>query len=136
MNRSSARTRGHDTRPSLAMIAADRPRTLPDGLPSIGVGAYVERLAQLHGIDATPERLDSWAEAVTRAAGDEVRLDRIGQLLVALKRRHVIDGRLMARLLASHLLEGSPRGVVRASTPDDAVPRGTEPRSARGPRRG
>ena len=74
-------------------------------LPKSGVGAFVERLARAHSVDYVRSRLEDWSEAVTRAAGDDVRLDRTEKLLVELKKKNLIDGRQAARLLTNHMRE-------------------------------
>jgi len=82
--------------------------TLPtdiDKLPTRNVGKFVERLAQAYGIQFRRSGLDDFAEAVTRAAGDDVELDLTGKLLVALKKQDRIDGRQFARLMANHIRE-------------------------------
>lgn len=77
----------------------------PDALPTRDVRLYVERLARLHGIRYTRTGLDNYAEAVTRAAGDEVKLDITGKLLVALKKKELINGRQLARLMTNYMRE-------------------------------
>lgn len=86
---------------------ADRNKlaTDPDLLPTQRVSEFVRSLAQRSRVAYTRTALDDWAEAVTRASGDDVRLDETGNLLVALKRKKLIDGAQMARLLSSHLKE-------------------------------
>ncbi|NIF77122.1 hypothetical protein F3J20_06875 [Paraburkholderia sp. Cy-641] len=82
--------------------------TLPtdvDKLPTQNVGKFVERLAQAYGIQYRRSGLDDFAEAVTRAAGDDVKLDLTGKLLVALKKQDRINGRQFARLMANHIRE-------------------------------
>ncbi|GLQ87283.1 hypothetical protein [Dyella flagellata] len=80
-------------------------------LPSQGIAAYVERLAKAHGIEYRRSGLDDFAEAVTRAAGDDVKLDLTGKLLVALKKKHLINGRQFARLLTNYRKELKGDGV-------------------------
>ncbi|HEY3535991.1 MAG TPA: hypothetical protein VGL01_01015 [Trinickia sp.] len=72
-----------------------------DKLPTRSVGRFVERLAQAYGIQYRRSGLDDFAEAVTRAAGDDVELDFTGKLLVALKKQNRINGRQFARLMAT-----------------------------------
>ncbi len=77
----------------------------PDALPTRGVSRFVERFARAHGVVHVRTGLDDYAEAVTRAAGDEVVLDSTGKLLAALKKKQLIDGRQLARLMTNHLRE-------------------------------
>ena len=76
-----------------------------DQLPTRNVGRFVKRLAQAYGIEYRRTGLDDFAEAVTRAAGDDVELDLTGKLLVALKKQHRITSRQFARLMANHIRE-------------------------------
>ena len=76
-----------------------------DALPHKNVSEFIYRFAKSRNVNFKRSGLDQWAEAVTRAAGDDVRLDETGKLLVTLKKRHLIDGRQMARLMTNHLRE-------------------------------
>lgn len=76
-----------------------------DALPRNGVKAFVEQLARAWHVSYQRTKLDDWSEAVTRAAGDEVRLDRTEKLLVALKKRNLINARQAARLMTNYMRE-------------------------------
>ncbi|ROZ79202.1 type IV toxin-antitoxin system AbiEi family antitoxin domain-containing protein [Ramlibacter sp. WS9] len=81
---------------------------LPDDvtqLPNKGVGAFVARLAKAHGVVYTRTQLDDFAEAVTRLAGDDERLDATGKLLATLRKQSVINGPQLARLMTNHMRE-------------------------------
>lgn len=78
---------------------------LPKAPPESSVANFVMALAEFHGVKATRTRLDLFAEAVTRLAGDEIKLDQVGQTLVALAERKLISGDEATRLLHSHILE-------------------------------
>jgi hypothetical protein len=80
-----------------------------NALPLKNVSAFVQRFALSRDVHFKRTGLDQWAEAVTRASGDDVTLDETGKLLVALKKKHLINGRQMARLMSNHLSEH--RGV-------------------------
>jgi hypothetical protein len=88
-----------------------------DSLPVSGISDFVHRLALQHGVIAQRTRMDDWADAVTRLAGDQVRKDPTDDLLVALAKKNVISGRQMVRLLSNHMKEeeGSVRSVQRLS---------------------
>ena len=82
--------------------------TLPlnvDDLPTRGVGEFIRRLAAAKQIVYQRSRLDDWAEAVTRAAGDDVRLDPTQKLLMLLTKKHIVSGRQAARLLNNYMME-------------------------------
>jgi hypothetical protein len=95
-----------------ARTLANRPISLPEdlnALPLKNVSAFVQRFALSRDVHLKRTGLDQWAEAVTRASGDDVTLDETGKLLVALKKKRLINGRQMARLMSNHLSE--QRGV-------------------------
>lgn len=77
----------------------------PDALPTKGVSRFVERFARAHGVTYVRTGLDDYAEAVTRTAGDDVALDATGKLLAALKKKDLINGRQLARLMTNHMRE-------------------------------
>jgi hypothetical protein len=74
-------------------------------LPLKGVSDFVRRLAIQHGVIARRTRMDDWADAVTRLAGDDVKQDPTDELLVALTKKNIISGRQMVRLLTNHMKE-------------------------------
>ena len=74
-------------------------------LPIKGVSDFVRRLAIQHGVIARRTRMDDWADAVTRLAGDDVKQDPTDDLLVALTKKNIISGRQMVRLLTNHMKE-------------------------------
>jgi hypothetical protein len=95
-----------------ARTLANRAISLPEdlnALPLKNVSAFVQRFAMSRDVHFKRTGLDQWAEAVTRASGDDVTLDETGKLLVALKKKNLINGRQMARLMSNHLSE--QRGV-------------------------
>ena len=84
------------------------PTSLPaelDALPTTQVSEFVRDFALAHDVRFQRTALDDWTEAVTRASGDDVSLDATEKLLVALKKRHLINGRQMARLMTNHMRE-------------------------------
>lgn len=83
--------------------------TSPLQIPTQGVSQFVARLARKHHISYARTAGDEWAETVTRLAGDEVRSDETGNLLVALKRAHKLTDREMTSLLINHQREEKRR---------------------------
>lgn len=77
----------------------------PSCFPRRNVGKYIQVLARTHHISSTRTGLDSWTEAVSRAAGDTVQLDAVGRLLAKLRQRHVISGKQMAHLMNNYMTE-------------------------------
>ncbi len=74
-------------------------------LPTRHVAEYVHRLAAAHHVTYQRSRLEDWAEAVTRAAGDNVRTDRTDGLLIRLKQRKILNAEQFSRLLINHRRE-------------------------------
>lgn len=74
-------------------------------IPTFKVAEYVVSLAQQHGVRYTRTSGDALAEVVTRLAADQVATDDIEDLIVALKRAHVIDAKTMVALLGNYLDE-------------------------------
>lgn len=72
--------------------------------------------SRAHNVSAERTALDDWTEAVSRAAGDDIRLDRVERLLVAVKMLGLINGRQAARLLTNHMREK----IAQWPTPPDA----------------
>lgn len=83
--------------------------TAPLQIPTEGVSQFVARLARKHHVSYARTAGDEWAETVTRLAGDEVRSDETGNLLVALKRAHKLTDREMTSLLINHQREEKRR---------------------------
>jgi hypothetical protein len=65
----------------------------------------VRDLARQHQISASRTELDDWADDVTRLAGDNVHLDEVEELIVALRRAGVVDGIELTRLHSRYLDE-------------------------------
>lgn len=88
---------------------------LPKDLPVSNVANFVMAFAEINGVKATRTRLDLFAEAVTRLSGDEVKLDEVGQTLVALAERKLISGAEMTKLMHSHILERKRGQALKAA---------------------
>lgn len=67
------------------------------------VGDSVTEFARRHGVVAVRIKLDEFAEAVTRLA--DIKLDHVGQTMVALRERDLITGAQMNRLMVNRLRE-------------------------------
>lgn len=91
-----------EARPKAAIKTDEGPCVMPEDLemlPKTGVAAFVERFARAHNVTAKRTRLNDWAEAVSRVAGDDIKLDQVELLLVQLKKQELISGRQAARLV-------------------------------------
>lgn len=85
-----------------AVTVEQRPSAAP---ASPSIKTQIHELARQHGIRYERSGLDDWAEAVTRLAGDDVRLDETEQLLVALRQAGILSGGERTRLHARYLNE-------------------------------
>jgi len=74
-------------------------------LPTSGVRQFIQGLAATHGVVHQRSGLDVFADAITRLAGDETRLDATGRLLVELKKRRIINSQQLARLTTNYMAE-------------------------------
>lgn len=63
---------------------------------------YVRQLAKREGVVFAPTFADIWAQAVSKLAGDEIKSDKIDDLLVALTRAGKLSPRDMTELLVAH----------------------------------
>ena len=91
-----------EARPKAAIKTDEGPCVMPDGLemlPKTGVAAFVESFAHAHNVTAKQSRLNEWAVAVSRMAGDDIKLDQVELLLVEPKLQELISGRQAARLV-------------------------------------
>ncbi len=74
-------------------------------IPTSGIAEYVVNLAQKHGVRYVRTPDDALAEVITCLADDEISTDDTEDLIVALKRAHVIDVDTMVNLLGNYLNE-------------------------------
>ncbi len=74
-------------------------------IPTTGLSEYISVLAQRSGVRYVPTPTDNLANIITKLSGDEILVDEIEDLLVALKRAKVIDGLTMVHLLGNYLEE-------------------------------
>lgn len=73
--------------------------------PDSGVAEYIIGLAQQHGVHYNKTPSNELADVITRLAYNEIVSDEIEDLLVALKRAHVIDADTLVALLGNYLKE-------------------------------
>ena len=67
------------------------------------VAEDIRQLARQHGVTYEASALDAWADQVTRLAGDDVELDDVENLLVALVRAKAITSKESTILHAAYL---------------------------------
>lgn len=77
----------------------------PVQFPTTNVAQYIEELANVNRVKYNHCSMDRWANTVTKLAGDEVRQDRVEDMLVALKRAGKISTRDVAALTINYLRE-------------------------------
>ncbi len=68
-------------------------------------GRTIISLARQHGVNYTPTATDAWAQDVTRLADDDVVLDDIELLLIALQRTGHLSRPEALRLQVDYLRE-------------------------------
>lgn len=107
----------HEQRSSSVEIPED-----VNQLPKRNVSRFIVSLAKAYHIAYRRSKLDAWAEAVTRAAGDDVSLDTTGNLLTQLFKAKVINGRQMSRLMTNYMLEQSAKAKEKASRNSSSKP--------------
>jgi len=69
---------------------------------------HVRELARRYHVSYVLTQHDALARQITRLAGDDVELDEIEQLLIALQRAGYLSRRDMVRLQANYLRESWP----------------------------
>jgi hypothetical protein len=74
-------------------------------LPTSGVRDYILALASKHGVSYVRTPTDRLAETITRLADDEVELDAIEQLLIALERAGIVASADVVPLHVNYLRE-------------------------------
>ena len=74
-------------------------------LPVSGLRDYILSLATAHGITYVETSADRLASTITRLADDEVQLDEIEQLLIALERAGVVESATVVPLHVTYLRE-------------------------------
>ena len=80
----------------------DSDKTHLEGSTQLSVAEYVRELAKREGIIFAPTFADTWAVAVTKLSGDDVKSDATDDLLVALRRADKLTPREMTRLVIAH----------------------------------
>ena len=76
-----------------------------DRVPTKNVGSFVIGLAAHHNVSYIYNSMDQFADSVTTLAGDDVKHDRIEDLLVALKRAGKLSMQQVAQLSVNYLRE-------------------------------
>jgi len=77
---------------------------MPDQAES-AIAARIRKMAEQHRVAYVPTSRDILAHHITRLAGDDVQLDEIEQLLIALQRSGHISRTEMVQLQAAYLRE-------------------------------
>ena len=72
------------------------------------VAARIRKMAQEHHVAYVRTSRDALAHHVTRLAGDDVQLDEVEQLLIALQRSGHLSRIEMVKLQAAYLREARP----------------------------
>jgi hypothetical protein len=72
------------------------------------IAARIRMMAREHHVAYVRTQRDTLADHITRLAGDEVQLDEIEQLLIALQRSGYLSRAEMVQLQAAYLREARP----------------------------
>ena len=70
-------------------------------------GQTIIHLAERHGVSDKPTAMDTWADEITRLADDDVTLDEVELLLIALQRAGHLSHPEALRLQWNYLREAS-----------------------------
>ncbi len=85
-------------------LAAKPAASLADALDGrTDITAWIRATAQQAGVTAAVQRIDVFANAISRLSDAGVQLDGIEQLLLALDRAGIVTGRDAVRLHAAYL---------------------------------
>jgi hypothetical protein len=74
-------------------------------MPTHNIAAFVIELAKLHNVTYTKTSIDELADVITNLADDDVKMDRIELLLIALERAGVIASDNIVPLHINYLRE-------------------------------
>lgn len=77
-------------------------------LKSRDIATEIRALARLHAVTYERSKLDDLADNITRLAGDDVELDEVERLLIALGRAGVLNARELTRYQAAYLRQAHP----------------------------
>ena len=74
-------------------------------IPTTGLADYITELARQHGVNYERTSNDALAEVITRLADDNVEMDQVALLLLALERAGVIPSEDVVPLHVNYLRE-------------------------------
>lgn len=74
-------------------------------IPTHGVAEFVRQMAERHGVKYVETAADRIAHVVTQLAGDDIEVDEIEDLVVALWRHGAITKAQSLELIGTHVLE-------------------------------
>jgi len=77
-------------------------------LKASDIASEIRALARLHSVSYQRSRLDDLADQITRLAGDDVELDDVQKLLIALRRADILSAREMTRYHVAYLRQAYP----------------------------
>lgn len=90
--------------PLRASSALD-PGQITSRIPVVGLREYILSMAASHCVVYTETPTDSLANTITRLSDDDVQLDHIERLLIALRRAGVVSRAQMIELLGNYMDE-------------------------------
>lgn len=77
-------------------------------MPHETIASLIRDMARRHNVAYAKSARDELAAQYTRLAGDDVQLDEVEQLLIALQRNGHLSRPELVRLQAKYLLESRP----------------------------
>lgn len=74
-------------------------------IPENNIAQFVQSIADEHGVVYVRTALDDFAEKITELSGDDVKPDYTEKLIIALKKKGVIDSKQFVKILSAYLDE-------------------------------
>ena len=74
-------------------------------VPTTGLDAFITDLAKKHDVKYVKTSTDTLADTITNLSDDDVAMDRVECLLIALERAGVVDGESVVPLHINYLRE-------------------------------
>jgi hypothetical protein len=105
---SPKRFNGFSARKKLYSSAGDIMSARPQAAPATSTAALIREMAARHHVTYTPTKSELLANAITRLAGDDVRLDEVECMLLALQRAGHLSRSELVHLQARYLSETRP----------------------------
>ncbi|MGZ5780872.1 MAG: hypothetical protein ACXWIN_07950 [Burkholderiaceae bacterium] len=80
-------------------------------IPTTGLEQFIVDLAKQHGITYAKAPLDDLAEVITRLSDDNIEMDHVELLLIALERAGIVASEYVVPLHINYLREKKSKGT-------------------------